>query len=1017
MNLDWLNNLDLIKRIKERAPAENSLFLRLLWTAQTFTCFFLIALVDPNVAAINVIGVKIPLLFIYFWTAVIGSYLSYHYRNEVVKWLEYVGLITIAITCTWFIDTMRAQLMAYTGEVDLLLPTLHLFAGLYVSHSFELRSRFDFNFSQGVSLLIVCFAGALGKGGLFGMGLLLYLVLAAIMLLLDCESRTFGQVQERRIDGSGAFGASSGAKVSEKTANLVFPTAVLVLLSIGLFLVIPRAESFVDVITAQFYSMIKHEGMNIPSEKHFNAPKRTRSPFHVKKPGEVSKKHNELDPKSNEKKDENEKSESSSTDGTGAKNGKGKTVKAGTGVPERGVNFSRTAEKKKQEKERKRIEQVNNSLQSNNWSRDNQADDRNIERSPDAAQSNSSAAEKNRQAQQNAKGKNRGNGSAPNGNKDKSSGAGKADGTGEQKKSPEGSNGGLNSSSQTSDKPKAKESAEGSSFPKDSENKGGAEGKGNSETENSDGKSKTTKNKKGNSKEEGNESDENNGKKITGGKKGSSKSGSSKSGEAEARPPMYFMPDTMDSTQAADQEDIVLFSVACNRTMFFRQGAFDHYDGRNWSISEEVSKAKLLRSGNGTFMLNEVNPLSLSAEIPAIKVNQKFRMMKNMGAKLIFAGYPSVINYPCSGLTIDSCGNLKGSGNLIENLEYSVTSDDPLFDLKKMIEEPVPSDEQEKTIRTNLAMFLQLPENHSDEFYELSRSIAGLDDNWFLQAHKITNYLKKNYKYSNDPALKKKSSNTAESFVFDTKTGDCKDFASAAVMLCRASGIPSRLAVGFTPGDYDSISGTRQVKLKNAHAWAEVYCPGAGWVPFDATPVSEMPARAGEGERIFSSLTQQMSGTEIVQGKDQNPGALTIKLPVPIGDTKTISLTWIDLIKLIPVVLFVIILPGPLMLMTKSLFSKKLSIFRQMHPASKIYCGMQKDLKKIGLTNEESQTPGEFLQRLEAAVDAWDDKTKSKALVDAVGDFVTSYNETFFGGVGSTKDLQKKREQIKGLLK
>ncbi len=1036
MNLDWLNNLDLIKRIKERAPAENSQFLRFLWIAQTFTCFFLIALVDPNVASVDFVGLKIPLLFIYFWTAVIGSYLSYHFRHETVKWLEYVGLITIAITCMWFIDVMRAQLIGYTGEIDLLLPTLHLFAGLYVSHSFELRSRFDFNFSQGVSLLIVCFAGALGKGGLFGVGLLLYLVLAAIMLLLDCESRTFGQVQARRIDGSGAYGAKSGARVSEKTANLIFPTSVLVLLSIGLFLVIPRAESFVDVITAQFYSLLKHDGMNMPNEKNMNMPKRTRSPFHVKKPGEAPKKHRDLtaDQKKDDNtasgKDKNDKNDDAQTSnsGKGTGRGAGKAVKAGQGAPERGVNFSRTNEKKKQEKQRKRLEEINRFLDSNrSHNQDSQSGKGEEEQSSDASQSKSQSPDKTKTGKKIPKDK-----SLPDNNQKNKTGDEQGQGqsqpdlnqpasdqtNGEKGVSKNGSASGSAADKDKKGEGKTGESGDPKSGDPAESSRKGSKGKGGLESE-KDASQKEASSDPSEKDASGEPTGKNGAGEPSGknAKKSNAKKGK-KQGRDPSRPPVFYMPDTMDSSMAADQDDIVLFRVSCNRTMFFRQGAFDHFDGLNWSISDEISKAKLQRSSSGTYYLNEVNPLSLSAEVPAIKVTQKFHMMKNMGSKLIFAGYPTVINYPCTGLTLDSCGNLRGSGNLIENLDYSVISDDPLFDIKKMIAEPVPSDEQEKNIRTNLSLFLQMPDNLSDEFFELSKSIAGLDDNWFLQAHRITNYVKTNYKYSTDPKYKTKSKNTVERFLFDTQSGDCKDFASAVVMLCRGSGIPARLVVGFTPGDFDSLTGTRQVKLKNAHAWAEVYCPGVGWVPFDATPVSEMPARAGEGERIFSSLTQQMTAsTESAAVQGHEPNSVTIELPVPIGNTKTITLTWFDLIKLIPVLLFLIIIPGPLALMTKSFFSKKFDFLVTMHPASKVYCGLQRDLKKLGISQSESQTPGEFLQKLEDTVSAWDDQAKSQALVDAVEDFVVSYNETFFGGMGSAKDLQIKRQQIKNMLK
>jgi len=50
--------------------------------------------------------------------------------------------------------------------------------------------------------------------------------------------------------------------------------------------------------------------------------------------------------------------------------------------------------------------------------------------------------------------------------------------------------------------------------------------------------------------------------------------------------------------------------------------------------------------------------------------------------------------------------------------------------------------------------------------------------------------------------------------------------------------MPSRVAVGFTPGDVDpSDPELYRVKGKHAHAWPEVWLWDAGWVPFECPPV------------------------------------------------------------------------------------------------------------------------------------------------------------------------------------
>jgi hypothetical protein len=75
------------------------------------------------------------------------------------------------------------------------------------------------------------------------------------------------------------------------------------------------------------------------------------------------------------------------------------------------------------------------------------------------------------------------------------------------------------------------------------------------------------------------------------------------------------------------------------------------------------------------------------------------------------------------------------------------------------------------------------------------------------------------------------------------RRGHCGYFATAFVALCRLSGIPARLAKGYTC-DYPANNGEPvelRFKNANAHCWGEVYFKGYGWVPFDPTPSEPSP--------------------------------------------------------------------------------------------------------------------------------------------------------------------------------
>jgi hypothetical protein len=80
------------------------------------------------------------------------------------------------------------------------------------------------------------------------------------------------------------------------------------------------------------------------------------------------------------------------------------------------------------------------------------------------------------------------------------------------------------------------------------------------------------------------------------------------------------------------------------------------------------------------------------------------------------------------------------------------------------------------------------------------------------------------------------STNDILRFLTETKAGFCEQFAGSMAVLLRALGIPTRVAVGFTAGVYDSRAGVWRVTSQDAHAWVEVLFPGFGWLAFEPTP-------------------------------------------------------------------------------------------------------------------------------------------------------------------------------------
>jgi transglutaminase-like putative cysteine protease len=66
--------------------------------------------------------------------------------------------------------------------------------------------------------------------------------------------------------------------------------------------------------------------------------------------------------------------------------------------------------------------------------------------------------------------------------------------------------------------------------------------------------------------------------------------------------------------------------------------------------------------------------------------------------------------------------------------------------------------------------------------------------------------------------------------------GYCENFATAMAVMARTLGVPSRVVLGFTPGEPTGEENVVVVRDRNAHAWVELWIPSQGWVRFDPTP-------------------------------------------------------------------------------------------------------------------------------------------------------------------------------------
>ena len=86
-----------------------------------------------------------------------------------------------------------------------------------------------------------------------------------------------------------------------------------------------------------------------------------------------------------------------------------------------------------------------------------------------------------------------------------------------------------------------------------------------------------------------------------------------------------------------------------------------------------------------------------------------------------------------------------------------------------------------------------------------------------------------------------------DEFLWQTRRGFCEHYAGSFAFFMRAAGYPARVVAGYLGGEVHPSENFVTVRQYDAHAWAEVWIEGRGWVRID-------PTAAVAPERVEMSL-------------------------------------------------------------------------------------------------------------------------------------------------------------------
>jgi hypothetical protein len=156
------------------------------------------------------------------------------------------------------------------------------------------------------------------------------------------------------------------------------------------------------------------------------------------------------------------------------------------------------------------------------------------------------------------------------------------------------------------------------------------------------------------------------------------------------------------------------------------------------------------------------------------------------------------------------------------------------------------------------------------------------------------------------------------------------------VVLCRAAGIPARVATGFAPGVASSDG--FDLRSMDKHAWVEVYFPDYGWVTFDPTTdaATDSSATTTETHHVESWLQR-------------------LRTAVRHSPAVAVILTLIVLL-----VLYVAV--------TEIVDRRKARMIRNVEEAKTVlgrtYAPRGRALTRLGLGRDASETPHEYVARV-----------------------------------------------------
>ena len=143
---------------------------------------------------------------------------------------------------------------------------------------------------------------------------------------------------------------------------------------------------------------------------------------------------------------------------------------------------------------------------------------------------------------------------------------------------------------------------------------------------------------------------------------------------------------------------------------------------------------------------------------------------------------------------------------------------------------------------------LQLTEGENPRTFELVKAWQNLSPQQKI-SQALQMFREQPFIYTLRPPILRKD--PIDDFLFNTQKGFCEHYATSFVYLMRAAGVPARIVTGYQGGELNPNGNYLIVRQSDAHAWAEVWLQGQGWMRVD-------PTAAVSPERIEQGISEAL---------------------------------------------------------------------------------------------------------------------------------------------------------------